>query len=60
MNSLHRILRKVLPFWYQRNWYNGQFEFIPERALVTAAALVIVVILIAFVIWAGAPVEFDQ
>jgi hypothetical protein len=60
MNSMHRILRKLVPFLYERNWYNGQFEFVPQRALMFLSAIVFCVVILIILWWMGKPVMYIQ
>ncbi len=58
LQGFHQYLRKIIPFFYSRNWYTGQFEFSMPRFLYTTLALVILILLIAFAWWIGRPLEY--
>ncbi len=53
-------MRKILPFLYVRNWYNGQFEFKSDRALAFALTVGILCVLAAIALWMGRPIEYVQ
>lgn len=60
MQYIHHLVRKILPFLYERNWYNGQFEFVPQRALMFVCAVVALIIIVGFALWMGQPLEYAQ
>lgn len=53
MPRLHHMLRKVLPFLYERNWYNGQFEFKSDRAIAFSVTVVVVMCIVIVAVWMG-------
>lgn len=58
--SLHRILRKIFPFLYVRNWYTGQFELSDTRAFAFLLAIIITTLLALLVWWLGQPIEYSS
>jgi hypothetical protein len=60
MPQVHRILRKTVPFLYERNWYNGQFEFKKDRAIAFCVAIGLVALLVSIALWMGKPIEYTQ
>ncbi len=54
------MVRKVFPFLYQRDWYNGQFEFMPQRALMFVCIVVALILVVGFALWMGKPIEYVQ
>ncbi len=55
---MHRYLRKVLPFLYERNWYNGQYEFSHHRAALFGVLLVSVLLLLVYLWMEMQPVHY--
>lgn len=58
--SFHRILRKIFPFLYVRNWYTGQLELSDARAFAFLLAVIITALLAVLVWWLGQPIEYSN
>jgi hypothetical protein len=60
LQILHQYLRKVVPFFYIRNWYTGQFEFSKPRFVYTSLAVLVVATLVLIAWWLGRPIEYSH
>ena len=58
--TVHQFVRKIVPFFYIRNWYTGQFEFSVSRFLYTLLALSVATALVAVALWLGRPLEYTN
>lgn len=60
MQHIHHWVRTLFPFLYKRNWYNGQFEFVPQRAVLFLCIVAALTLIVGFALWMGKPIEYAQ
>lgn len=57
---MHNVLKKIVPFLYERNWYTGQLEFSRSRGVLFGAAVFFVLICLLFLWYETRPIFYVQ